>query len=49
MISEFFVDRPKFVLVVSIVITIVGAIAIYFIPIAEYPDITPPEVVVNAT
>ena len=49
MISEFFVDRPKFALVVSIVITIVGAIAIYFIPIAEYPDITPPEVVVNAT
>lgn len=48
MISEFFVDRPKFALVVSIVITLVGALAIYFIPVAEYPDITPPQVQVRA-
>ena len=48
MLSEFFIDRPKFAFVISIVITIVGAIAIYFIPVSEYPDIAPPQVVVNA-
>ncbi|MDA7947514.1 MAG: efflux RND transporter permease subunit [Hyphomicrobiaceae bacterium] len=48
MLSEFFIDRPKFAFVISIVITLVGAIAIYFIPISEYPDIAPPQVVVNA-
>ena len=48
MLSEFFIDRPKFAFVISIVITLVGALAIYFIPVAEYPDIAPPQVVVTA-
>lgn len=48
MLTEFFIDRPKFAFVVSIVITLVGAIAIYFIPVSEYPDIAPPQVVVSA-
>jgi multidrug efflux pump len=47
-LTEFFIDRPKFAFVVSIVITLVGAIAIYFIPVSEYPDIAPPQVVVSA-
>jgi hydrophobe/amphiphile efflux-1 (HAE1) family protein len=47
-LSEFFIDRPKFAFVISIVITLVGALGIYFIPVAEYPDIAPPQVVVAA-
>jgi len=48
-LTEFFIDRPKFAFVISIVITLIGAIAIYFIPVAEYPDIAPPQVQVTAT
>ena len=48
MLSEFFIDRPKFAFVISIVITVLGALGIYFIPVAEYPDIAPPQVVVAA-
>jgi hydrophobe/amphiphile efflux-1 (HAE1) family protein len=48
MLSEFFIDRPKFALVISIIASLVGIIAIYLIPIAEYPDVTPPQIVVSA-
>ncbi len=44
MISYFFIDRPIFAAVVSIVITLCGAIAVLFLPIAQYPPITPPSV-----
>src|SRR5271154_597169 len=44
MISRFFIDRPIFASVVSIVITLIGAIALYYLPIAQYPRITPPGV-----
>jgi len=47
-LAEFFIDRPKLAFVISIIITLVGAIAIYFIPVSEYPDIAPPQVVVTA-
>jgi hydrophobe/amphiphile efflux-1 (HAE1) family protein len=47
--SHFFVDRPIFAAVVSILITIVGFISFRALPIAEYPDIAPPTVVVKAT
>jgi multidrug efflux pump len=46
--SRFFVDRPVFATVLSIVIVIIGLIACYTLPIAEYPEITPPTIVVNA-
>ncbi|CAA0079544.1 Efflux pump membrane transporter BepG [BD1-7 clade bacterium] len=49
MISRFFIGRPKFALVVSIVITLAGLISLTQLPIAEYPQITPPQVVVNTT
>ena len=49
MIARFFIDRPKFALVIAIIWSMVGAIGIYLIPIAEYPDITPPQVVVTAS
>jgi multidrug efflux pump len=47
MISRFFIDRPIFAAVVSIVITLVGAIALYYLPIAQYPRISPPGVSVS--
>src|ERR1700724_2880304 len=47
--SHFFVDRPIFASVISIILTLVGAIAFRALPISEYPEIPPPTVVVNAT
>ncbi len=47
--SHFFIDRPIFAAVISILLTLVGAISFRALPITEYPDIAPPTVVVNAT
>src|SRR5882757_8742399 len=47
--SHFFVDRPIFASVISIILTLVGVIAFRALPISEYPEIAPPTVVVNAT
>src|SRR5712672_3992532 len=47
--SKFFIDRPIFAAVVSIVIVVAGLIAIPLLPIGEYPDVVPPTVVVTAT
>ena len=49
MISDVFIERPRLALVVSIVITLAGAIAIGAIPRAQFPDIVPPMVSVTAT
>ena len=49
MISHFFIDRPIFASVISIVIVLVGLAAMATLPIAQYPEITPPVVTVNAT
>jgi hydrophobe/amphiphile efflux-1 (HAE1) family protein len=46
MISEIFVARPRLAVVIAIVITIAGALAIMRIPVAQFPDIVPPQVVV---
>ncbi|MEE4203629.1 MAG: multidrug efflux RND transporter permease subunit [Halieaceae bacterium] len=48
MFSAFFIERPKFAMVVAIVLTLAGAIASYLLPIAEYPPIAPPSISVNA-
>lgn len=48
MFSAFFIDRPRFAFVISIVITLAGIIALGVIPVAEYPNITPPQVQVKA-
>ena len=48
MISRFCIDRPIFASVLSIIITLAGAAAAFTLPIAQYPDITPPTVVVTA-
>jgi multidrug efflux pump len=49
MISHFFIDRPIFATVLSIVITLTGGIAVLNLPIAQYPQITPPAVSVSIT
>ena len=46
--AHFFIDRPVFAAVLSIVMVIVGAIAAFTLPIAQYPEIAPPTVVVSA-
>ncbi len=45
----FFIDRPIFATVVSLVITIFGAISYGTLPAAQYPDIVPPTIVVRAS
>jgi multidrug efflux pump len=47
MISRFFIDRPIFATVLSVVITLIGGIALLYLPVAQYPRITPPGVVVS--
>src|SRR5262245_27929247 len=49
MISHFFIDRPIFASVLSVVIIIVGVVALPMLPIAQYPEVTPPTVQVTAT
>ena len=49
MISHFFIDRPIFAAVLSIVITLAGAVAVLGLPIAQYPEVTPPTVLVTAS
>src|SRR4051812_46505526 len=49
MISHFFIDRPIFATVLSIVFIIVGGVALTQLPIAQYPEVTPPTVQVTAT
>ena len=44
---HFFIDRPIFAGVISIVITLVGVIALSTLPIAQYPDIAPPTIQVT--
>src|SRR4051812_44581675 len=44
MISDIFIDRPRLAFVVSIVITLAGLLAIRAIPVAQFPDIVPPQV-----
>src|SRR4051812_45426150 len=47
MLSRFFIDRPIFATVLSVIITLVGAAALITLPIAQYPRITPPGVQVS--
>ena len=45
-LSRFFIDRPIFASVLAVLITLVGAISYFFLPISQYPDIVPPTVTV---
>ena len=49
MFSAIFIDRPRFAIVIAIVITLAGAISIATIPIAQFPDIVPPQVTLTAS
>ncbi len=48
MISAVFVDRPRLAIVIAIIITIAGAISLTRIPLAQFPNIVPPQVQVSA-
>jgi multidrug efflux pump subunit AcrB len=49
MLSRFFINRPIFATVLSVVITLTGAIALLSLPVAQYPPITPPAVQVSCS
>lgn len=49
MISETYIQRPKLAMVIAIVIVLAGAISIPLLPVDEFPDITPPQVMVNTS
>ena len=46
--ARFFIDRPIFAAVLSVIIFLVGAIALFQLPISQYPEVVPPTVVVRA-
>ena len=47
MLSQIFIDRPKLAFVISIVMMLSGAISLTKLPIAEYPEIAPPQIYVQ--
>ncbi len=47
--ARFFIDRPVFAIVLAILITLLGALSAFSLPIAEYPDITKPRIAVETT
>ncbi|MFT8718006.1 efflux RND transporter permease subunit [Acetobacter sp.] len=47
--SRFFIDRPVFAWVIGLIIMLVGAVAIFRMPIAQYPSIAPPQVSISVT
>jgi multidrug efflux pump subunit AcrB len=49
MISRFFIERPRFAFVIAFVITLAGLVALFALPVTQYPDITPGQVSITAT
>jgi multidrug efflux pump len=47
-ISRFFIDRPVFAIVLSVVFVLAGGVAVFSLPVAQYPEVTPPTVLVTA-
>ena len=47
-LSHFFIDRPIFATVIAVFVTIIGGLAYFTLPVAQYPEIAPPTVVVSA-
>src|ERR1700712_3789480 len=45
--SAIFVDRPRLAIVIALIITIAGLLSLFVIPLAQYPDIVPPQVSVT--
>ena len=48
-LSHFFINRPIFAIVLSLFITIVGAVAYFVLPVAQYPEVAPPTIEVTAS
>jgi len=48
-LSRIFIDRPIFAAVIAIIITLVGTISYFGLPVAQYPDVVPPTITVNAS
>ena len=48
MLSKFFIEHPRFAMVISVVLVLAGAIAAFNLPIKQYPDVAPPQVRVTA-
>ena len=49
MFSEYFIDRPRFAGVISVIMILLGLLAIAVLPVSQYPQITPPQIVVSTT
>ena len=49
MFSKFFIDRPRFAMVVCIVMALAGIISIFVLTVAQYPDVAPPTILVQTT
>jgi multidrug efflux pump len=49
MISRFFLNRPVFAIVLSILITLIGMVALFTLPIEQYPNITPPQIQISTS
>lgn len=49
MFSEYFIDKPRFAGVISIIMILLGLLAIAVLPVSQYPQITPPQIVVQTT
>jgi multidrug efflux pump len=49
MLSKFFIHRPNFAIVIAIVITLAGLVSLTAIPVAQYPNVTPPQVTISVT
>ncbi len=47
--SRFFIERPRFAAVISIVLSISGVVALKYLPVAQYPEVTPPRIVVSCS
>ncbi|TDG15314.1 multidrug efflux RND transporter permease subunit [Seongchinamella unica] len=49
MFSAFFIERPKFAMVIAIVLSLAGLLSIYTLPVNEYPAISPPNIIVSGS
>ena len=49
MFSKIFIDRPRFAIVISLILVLAGVISLFKLPVAEYPEIAPPSLYVMAS
>lgn len=49
MLSAYFINRPRFAIVISVIMVLLGILAIAVLPVSQYPEITPPQIIVKTT